>query len=98
LDWHDLRHEGACRLLGDGVNIRIIQLMLATSDVKTTQRYPNITPKRVAEDADRRLGTPPAAEGSRRVDLAELPADPERWLRLNLQRSSSASRILPPEG
>jgi integrase len=27
LRWHDLRHEGACRLLADGVDIRIIQLM-----------------------------------------------------------------------
>ena len=43
LHWHDLRHEGACRLLGDGVDIRIIQLMLGHSDVKTTQRYLNIT-------------------------------------------------------
>jgi hypothetical protein len=22
--WHELRHEGACRLLADGVDIRII--------------------------------------------------------------------------
>src|SRR5258705_7926973 len=28
LRWHDLRHEGACRLLADAVDIRIIQLML----------------------------------------------------------------------
>ena len=34
---------GACRLLADGVDIRIIQLMLGHSDVKTTQRYLNIT-------------------------------------------------------
>ena len=26
LHWHDLRHEGACRLLADGVDIRIIQV------------------------------------------------------------------------
>ena len=39
----DLRHEGACRLLADAVDIRIIQLMLGHSDIKTTQRYLNIT-------------------------------------------------------
>ena len=43
LHWHDLRHEGACRLLSDGVDIRTIQLMLGHADIKQTQRYLNIT-------------------------------------------------------
>lgn len=43
LHWHDMRHEGACRLLADGVDIRVVQLVLGHSDIKTTQRYLNIT-------------------------------------------------------
>lgn len=43
LHWHDLRHEGACRLLADGVDIRTIQLTLGHADIKQTQRYFNIT-------------------------------------------------------
>jgi integrase len=43
LHWHDLRHEGASRLLADGVDIRTIQLMFGHADIKQTQRYLNIT-------------------------------------------------------
>ncbi len=43
LRWHDLRHEGACRLLADGVDIRIIQLMLGHASIQQTQCYLNVT-------------------------------------------------------
>jgi integrase len=43
LRFHDLRHEGACRLLADRVDIRIIQLMLGHASVQQTQRYLNVT-------------------------------------------------------
>jgi integrase len=43
LHWHDLRPEGACRLLSDGVDIPTIQLMLGHAEIKQTQRYLNIT-------------------------------------------------------
>jgi integrase len=43
LHFHDLRHEAASRLLADGVDIRIIQLMLGHASVQQTQRYLNVT-------------------------------------------------------
>jgi integrase len=43
LRWHDLRHEGACRLLADGVDVRTIQLMLGHASLVQTQRYLNLT-------------------------------------------------------
>jgi integrase len=43
LHWHDLRHESACRLWRDGVDIRTIQLMLGHSTLSVTQRYLNVT-------------------------------------------------------
>jgi integrase len=43
LHWPDLRHEGACRLLADGVDTRIIQMMLGHAIVQQTPRYLNVT-------------------------------------------------------
>ena len=43
LHFHDLRHEGACRLLADGVDIRNVQLMLGHASIQQTQRYLNVT-------------------------------------------------------
>jgi integrase len=43
LHWHDLRHEAACRWLASGLDIRAIQLLLGHADLKTTQRYLNVT-------------------------------------------------------
>jgi site-specific recombinase XerD len=41
--WNDFSHEGACRLLADGVDIRIIQLMLGHASIQQTQHYLNVT-------------------------------------------------------
>jgi integrase len=43
LHWHDLRHEAACRWLARGLDLRAIQLLLGHADLKTTQRYLNVT-------------------------------------------------------
>jgi len=43
LHWHDLRHEAACRWLTKGLDLRAIQLLLGHADLKTTQRYLNVT-------------------------------------------------------
>lgn len=43
LRWQNLRHEGAGRLLADGVDIRIIQSMLGHASIQQTQRYLNVT-------------------------------------------------------
>jgi site-specific recombinase XerD len=34
LRWHDLRREGASRVLADGVDIGLVQLMLGHSSVQ----------------------------------------------------------------
>lgn len=43
LEYIEPKHEGACRLLAEGVDIRIIQLMLGHASIQQTQRYLNVT-------------------------------------------------------
>jgi site-specific recombinase XerD len=50
LHWHDLRHEGACRLLRSGVNIRTIQLMLGHTTLQQTQKHLNVTDDELKRD------------------------------------------------
>ena len=38
-----MRHEAACRWLSRGLDPRAIQLLLGHADLKTTQRYLNVT-------------------------------------------------------
>lgn len=70
LHWHDLRHEGACRLLADGVDIRVVQLILGHSDIKTTQRYLNIT------DEELRKALTGVWERRRQLTAVRLKPDP----------------------
>jgi hypothetical protein len=72
LHWHDLRHEGAGRLLADGVDIRTIQLMLGHSDIKQTQRYLNIT------DEELRKAMTGVWERRRQLRLSTSSSRPER--------------------
>ena len=41
LQWDDLKHEGACRLLAYGVDIRIIQLMLGHASIQQALHHLN---------------------------------------------------------
>jgi len=67
----DLRHEGACRLLADGVDIRTIQLVLGHADIKQTQRHLNIT------DEELRKSMTGVWERRRQLRLAGQQSRPE---------------------
>ena len=79
LRWHDLRHEGACRLLADGVDIRIIQLMLGHASIQQTQRYLNVTDEELQERIGGELEEqrPTASPGvGKLIGLVSLPDCP----------------------
>ena len=64
LHWHDLRHEAACRWLAKGLDLRAIQLLLGHADLKTTQRYLNVTDEELRRTMHEKLWTRRAAESS----------------------------------
>jgi integrase len=57
-------------LLADGVDVRHVQLILGHSDLKTTQRYLNITDEEQGDD--RRVGEAQAAACRERLTPADL--------------------------
>ena len=101
LHWHDLRHEGACRLLADGVDIRIIQLMLGHSDIKTTQRYLNITDEEMRKALTGVWERRRQLDGSRRSEppSARTLREPLRIVsHLSVERSATAADRFENDG
>jgi integrase/recombinase XerC len=60
LHWHDVRHEAACRWLAKGLDLRAIQLLLGHVDLKTTQRYLNVTDEELRRAMIEKLWRPRA--------------------------------------
>jgi hypothetical protein len=71
LHWHDLRHETACRWLASGLDLRAIQLLLGHADLKTTQRYLNVTDEELRKTMQEKLWK----RRSPRRGLAASPAE-----------------------
>jgi integrase len=74
LHFHDLRREGASRLLEAGWPLHYVSEMLGHADVKTTSTYLSLTRRGLLE-AMRRFGTGPAS-------LHNLAHDPRLSVRL----------------
>ena len=49
------RHETACRWLSRGLDLRAIQLLLGHADLKTTQRYLNVTDEELRKTMQQKL-------------------------------------------
>ena len=62
LHWHDLRHEAACRWLAKGLDLRAIQLLLGHADLKTTQRYLNVTDEELRKTMHEKLWSRASAD------------------------------------
>ena len=70
LHWHDLRHEGACRLLADGVDIRIDPVDARPLRHQDDAAVPEHHGRGDEEGIDRSVGTSPstaAASSARRT-------------------------------
>jgi hypothetical protein len=70
---HHLRHEAAGRWLAAGLDLRSIQLLLGHADLKTPQRYLNVTDAELLKGDERE-----AVEGRPTRCLAGLSADCQR--------------------
>jgi site-specific recombinase XerD len=50
---HDARHTAATLLLGQGIDIRVVQQILGHSQLSQTQRYAHVPPELVQHAAER---------------------------------------------
>ena len=68
LRWHDLRHEGACRLLADGVDIRIILADARprehSTDATLPERHRRRTQERIGGELEQQRPTASPGVGS----------------------------------